>query len=245
MAEVYLCDWKKLGVASAFSDYLLLLPKEEREKTLRFVRNEDRMRCLAGLLLRRMAVSWQTGLVVPQFGAYAYGKPYVKDGGDFQFNVSHAGDLAVCACGNCAVGVDVERMAPVDWTAYRSVFSEQERKWLDAADDPLPLFYALWTVREAFAKKEGLGLPLFDTKEHFCYDTADAPRGGQTADDGGDITFLDKSAVSYGGRSAAAHRFCCGDYQIALCCDEDEEVRIAAVDAAEWERGIRRIAGGA
>ena len=205
MIDLYIADWRTLGMEAAFFDNLPLLPEQERAKVMRFVRMEDRVRCLTGLLLRRMAAKRHTDLAAPEFAETDYGKPYVKDGGDFRFNVSHSGDLVVCACGSCEIGVDVEQVVPVDLEEYRRIFSESEQKQMEEAEDPIAVFYYLWTVREAFVKKEGIGIPLFDKGGEFCYD-------GKVA--------------AYDGQTGYVYSFCHGDYRISLCSDRDEEIQV-------------------
>ena len=85
------------------------------------------------------------------------GKPYISP--DFDFNISHSGNLVVCAfaTGN-KVGIDIEACKPLETAFFREYFSEEEWKKINGASDPLIAFYEFWTAKEAVLKAAGIGL---------------------------------------------------------------------------------------
>lgn len=81
------------------------------------------------------------------------------------FNVSHSGELAVCALVlGQAIGIDLERIDPDRpfLTLARRFFAAEEIAQLAAvAPEALPLaFYRCWTAKEAYVKAVGRGLLL-------------------------------------------------------------------------------------
>lgn len=94
-----------------------------------------------------------------------HGKPFLQDEQDLRFNLSHSGDVVLCAIG-CGreVGVDVERLkVDVDHrTLARRFFSSQENEQLASLPRHLQraAFFAGWTRKEALVKAWGLGLSL-------------------------------------------------------------------------------------
>jgi len=101
--------------------------------------------------LRRAVLSAWLG--VPEhelrFAKGEKGKPYLPDWPRVHFNVSHSGDLFVCAISaDAEVGIDVERIREVP---EREAIAE--RYGLDAAR-----FFETWTEREAYLKALGVGV---------------------------------------------------------------------------------------
>lgn len=154
-----------------------LLSADERLRWQRFVRAEDRCRFLLVRALVRTVLARELGLL-PQalvFQADTHGKPrvVVPGGGTLQFNLSHTRGLSVLAVSRQAeVGVDVEAAGRhVELLALaRRYFATPEVLALeDLAPGPQrELFFALWTLKEAWVKAKGLGLrvPLDEFSFH-------------------------------------------------------------------------------
>jgi 4'-phosphopantetheinyl transferase len=90
------------------------------------------------------------------------GKPYLA-GGQFAFNVSHTGDLALIAVGRgCDIGVDLERLETItDSTQLAAQFFREEE--IEALSRACPttlssMFLTMWVRKEAILKAEGIGI---------------------------------------------------------------------------------------
>ncbi|MBQ8507156.1 MAG: 4'-phosphopantetheinyl transferase superfamily protein [Clostridia bacterium] len=131
-----------------------LLEESRRIHMQRYLKVEDRARCLAaGLMLRTVLGRDRTALVQRSH----LGKPYLPGG--ICFNLSHSGSKVVLAVDEAEVGIDIEQITPWSTAVARQVFTADEQKWLlrqstDAA------FYRLWTGKEAIMKALGLGFQL-------------------------------------------------------------------------------------
>lgn len=80
-------------------------------------------------------------------------------GGPVRGSISHAGPWAGCAISRLGpIGLDLEIAKPGrHWRAIAdSWFTPAESRWLDSAGEDG--FLALWTLREAWAKAQGLDL---------------------------------------------------------------------------------------
>ena len=110
------------------------------------------------------------------------GKPYLIGAPQVQFNLSHAGDWAVCAVGSHPVGVDIEQCRAGRRDVARRFFHPDEVQYLDTLSPAArtDAFYTLWTLKESYVKADGRGLRLL---RHFCVDLSGAPRvaGDETA----------------------------------------------------------------
>jgi 4'-phosphopantetheinyl transferase len=92
------------------------------------------------------------------------GKPKLAAGsGELQFNLSHSGDVALCAVTwHRNIGVDVERIRrdiAIEQIAHQ-FFSQDEVTLLKAADQShrYELFFRYWTRKEAIIKAKGDGI---------------------------------------------------------------------------------------
>jgi len=75
-----------------------------------------------------------------------------------KFNISHSGDLVVCAlCDGVDMGVDIEQILPVPLADFKNTMSENEWNEISGSGG-LSAFYHLWTMKEAVCKAEGIGL---------------------------------------------------------------------------------------
>lgn len=99
-----------------------------------------------------------------------YGKPFIKnlsvDGRDWNdkvyYNLSHSGELIVCAVAGNEVGVDcqetVRAASNIKGISVR-FFSREENAYLSSIDsDYNDAFFEIWTRKEAFIKYTGRGI---------------------------------------------------------------------------------------
>jgi 4'-phosphopantetheinyl transferase len=161
-----------------------VLSAEERDQCGRFVRPADRARCTASRASLRVVLAKYL-LKDPRmlsFSAGPSGKPSLdRADPSIQFNISHAGDLALIAVTRgLRVGIDVERVREVpDMEAILyGFFSEQETAWLRSreGEERTRAFFLLWTRREAAAKALGIG--LFDCFARFVLPLSARARSG-------------------------------------------------------------------
>lgn len=100
------------------------------------------------------------------FTAELRGKPALPAPRRVQFNLSYrAGRALLAVADGCAVGADVETLAPMtdSLALVPELFSGPEQAVLRAAApgaDWEGLFYTIWTRKEAYAKALGMGLSL-------------------------------------------------------------------------------------
>ncbi|MBQ8796874.1 MAG: 4'-phosphopantetheinyl transferase superfamily protein [Oscillospiraceae bacterium] len=118
-----------------------------------------RLRSLAGELLAQRLLTG-LGIVNAQLHRKENGQPYLT-GCDLHVSISHCEDLVVCAVSSQPVGIDVQRLVPIDLAIARHVCVEQERQYLFAPadrDQQMERFYEIWTAKEAYFKKQGTGI---------------------------------------------------------------------------------------
>lgn len=129
-----------------------------QQRADRYLRQEDRARCIcAGLLLR-----FALGKADFEIETAPNGKPRVKDRPDFHFNLSHSGNWVVIAYGASPVGVDMEQ---IHWDSgkdnlARRFFTADEQAYVfhGHQQGSAERFFEIWTAKEGYLKYLGTGL---------------------------------------------------------------------------------------
>lgn len=143
------------------------LSPSRKEHIDRLRRPEDKNRSLAG--------QWLAGkLLKDQFGISATlcrspnGQPYFEDC-ELQVSIAHSEEMIACAINEEKVGIDVEKIRPIDLKICRHTCVEAEKDYLLSGsvqpegvlcEDPeiLSRFFEIWTAKEAYFKKQGTGI---------------------------------------------------------------------------------------
>lgn len=164
MIDVYTIKMNPALDGAHFEKLMEFLSEEKQQQIYRFRRKEDAQRAIASeALIRHIIIGMlpirNKDIVLMK---NEYGKPYLRDYPNLQFNVSHSGEWVVCAVNHLQVGIDVEHIQPIDMKIAKRFFSNEE--YCDLMDkDPaeqLVYFYDLWTLKESYIKALGKGLSI-------------------------------------------------------------------------------------
>ena len=148
--------------AAKYEALLEPLPADIRQKIRRYRRWQDAHACLLGKLLlieglQRFGLDGAS--LIHQLQYTDFGRPYLPAPVDF--NISHSGEYVLCALSNrCRVGVDIEKVQPINLSDFRGQMTEAEWATVTGAANPLRAFYYYWTRKEAAIKAHGHGLSL-------------------------------------------------------------------------------------
>ncbi|MDE3856963.1 4'-phosphopantetheinyl transferase family protein [Sinorhizobium meliloti] len=177
----YLSEVRRWNLVQPFWD---LLSKNEKEKYSRFRFAADRFRYLVTRALVRTTLS-RYGPQTPhewQFCQNQHGKPMLSPcisdsfkGHDW--NVSHSGDLVVVAVAAVrSIGVDVENIhvqTELSATAALTFAPEELDAFMrSGSGDRRELFFAHWTLKEAYTKARGMGISIPLQSASFMLDIA-------------------------------------------------------------------------
>lgn len=83
-----------------------------------------------------------------------YGKPFAKDL-PVHFSVSHSGNMVVCAVSDREIGIDIEKIRPINLKAAKKFATEKELEYIYSGENR---FFEIWTLKEAYFKCIGTGL---------------------------------------------------------------------------------------
>ena len=167
--------WYKFDIrdltAADYEKWYTLMSKDKQLRVDRFRFVDDKKRTVAGEMLARKAIAEWCSFTPESivFGTQEYGKPYAKDM-SVEFNISHSGDMVVCAFDDKPVGIDIEKIRPIDLTVSKHICTDEELVYLfdhipteqDFAyttdQELLTRFFELWTAKEAYGKCIGAGM---------------------------------------------------------------------------------------
>ncbi len=90
-------------------------------------------------------------------------KPYWKT--DHAFSIAHSKNVIGCAVAqNAKIGLDIEFIQKVQLNNFTHILNQQDEDHIANASDPYPIFFKLWTIKEAISKADGRGLSM-DVKQ--------------------------------------------------------------------------------
>ena len=102
---------------------------------------------------------------LPEIARTENGKPYFFDHPERQFNLSHSGDLALCALSDAPVGVDIEIVRPRRENLPAYTFKGEDYERYQTLGGDWNAFYTLWTEVESIIKYTGEGLKAYRRAE--------------------------------------------------------------------------------
>lgn len=145
---------------------IALLSPDEQARMSRFMRPEDQARFAVCHVALRLLLGRYLG-IPPHFISFEkneHGKPALlstPSGNPLHFNLSHTSGLGIIAIAQgLTVGVDIEKIRPVERDIAQRYFSAREQADLQdlQGEEWLHAFFRCWTRKEAILKAEGVGL---------------------------------------------------------------------------------------
>lgn len=164
MVDSYFLKIDKEIAKDDFHKLLDFISANKKEQINRFHRFEDRLTSLLGAILVRYAICKRVGTRNRElvFGTNDYGKPILLGLDGIDFNISHSENWVVCAVADHNVGLDAEKLKPINYKVAERFFSSDEYRSLLSQPVELRLkyFYMIWTLKESFIKAEGRGFSI-------------------------------------------------------------------------------------
>lgn len=166
MYKIYLFRQTDLLSEEWIKAAMALLPKERRERAMRYRKETDRKNCVIAYLLLKLALWECFGIRKFELGYGVWGKPYVKDWPEAFVNISHCQAGCAVAVADQPVGIDMENVHSFSWETARRVCCEQELQALRKAEDEERgrMFIRMWVRKESYVKWLGTGL-FYDVRK--------------------------------------------------------------------------------
>lgn len=148
----------------AFPEATRYLSAAEKERAQRFYYDYHRIRYTVSHALTR-AILAQYANISPEkliFSQHKYGKPYLENAPQIEFNLTHSKDLALLAIGQShPVGIDIEYFKARGYQGISEMmYSHNEQRLVEnAVSNIKPLiFFKIWSQKEAVIKADGRGI---------------------------------------------------------------------------------------
>ena len=143
-----------------------VLSIQERDRAARFAFERDALRFRLCRAMLRLGLGWylQRSPRDIELATGAWGKPFLTDGSELRFNVTHSDGLGLIAFTTAGeVGIDIESLdRAVDAVDIASTyFAKGEMAMIAAGVTPqeqVSIFLRLWTRKEAVLKAAGYGI---------------------------------------------------------------------------------------
>ena len=173
--RIYRAQTESLIKQNSLQQLLQRVPPQLHSKALRYQSELSRYSYLIGRLLLKSGLNYfslDDDLEKIEF--QENGKPVFPG---IHFNISHSDHQVICSFSQEGpLGVDVEKIKPIDFEDFTSMFSAKEWSAIHGTDDPIRTFYWFWTRKESIIKAMGRTLnylhqiELDVTSDHFVVD---------------------------------------------------------------------------
>jgi 4'-phosphopantetheinyl transferase len=173
--RIYRAQTESLIKQNSLQQLLQQVPPLLQLKALRYQSELSRYNYLIGRLLLKRGLNF-FGLDddLEKIEFQENGKPVLSG---IYFNISHSDHQVICGFSQKGtLGVDLEKIRPIDFENFASIFSAKEWLAIRGADDPIRTFYWFWTRKESIIKAMGRTLhylhqiELDVTSDHFVVD---------------------------------------------------------------------------
>lgn len=135
-----------------------LLPAEMQQAISRKVRWQDAHTSLLGKTMLLEALKGYGDFTLEDLSYNAFGRPQLNPPVDF--SISHSENAVICGMSVQRIGVDLEKIKPIDLRDYERFLRPEEWEAITSSRQPERRFYTLWTQKEAVIKAVGEGLGL-------------------------------------------------------------------------------------
>jgi 4'-phosphopantetheinyl transferase len=202
MVEVYVANFSALPDPKDRKELMATLNQERRLRIAKAANEKIRRQCLASALLLQ-SVLRSKGLDPNTVTVNRYGKPEIEG---ICFNISHSGNLVVCAVSDQPIGCDIEKLREAPRKVSDRFFCEREKKYLNQFEGMNfdREFFRLWTMKEAYVKLTGEGLRVpFSSFEMSMGEEIQITRSGERV-----ACFIKEYAIP--------------EYKLTVCATENE-----------------------
>lgn len=169
--------WYKFNINSLTEDcyckWYNLMSTKKQSKVDKLHFDDDKKRSVCGDMLAKKAVAEFLNISAEEIkiNTKENGKPYPADL-NAEINISHSDAWVVCAVSQKPIGIDVEKIRPINLKIAKKFYTQEEifylfghlpeeREFTEAKDyDVIKRFFEIWTGKEAYLKYTGEGITV-------------------------------------------------------------------------------------
>ena len=161
-----------------YNKWFELIDTAKKARISRMLNHGDKKRSIAGDLTVKKLISDFSGINAEEIklSADENGKPF-PIAQNLHISISHSHDYVACAVSKTPIGIDIEKISPINLKVAKRFCNKTELKYIFGkapSDDDLVYtercdllqrFYEVWTAKEAFCKKTGVGISVINEIE--------------------------------------------------------------------------------
>ena len=156
MIKVAYCNVENLDLKKAYP-----LVSRNRQEKIDFYRFDKDKKLSAGAYLLLKKLLSGENVADPIFKNQRFGKAYISNHENIHFNLSHSGEMVLCAISDMEIGVDIEyNDSKIDLDIAKHYFYNREYESIMNAANPSDEFFRYWVLKESYMKYTGLGMNL-------------------------------------------------------------------------------------
>ncbi len=150
------------------NSYFKMMSAERQQKALKLRAFGDYERCVIADYLIRSTLAELDGIRPEEliFSRDENGKPFAENS-SYYFSISHSRDFAMCAVDDKPVGCDIEEERGHSPLLWRRIVCGNEGSLIEEGRITLT---ELWTLKEAFLKRNGAGIKAGLQSVEFSFD---------------------------------------------------------------------------
>ena len=161
--EIFAVEIKESIADKTFNYLFQFVEKDKQEHIKRLKFKNDKDLTMVGDILAKAAIQKVFGIAVAdmKFEVGEFGKPFLVSHKDVYFNISHSGNIVVCAVHDKPVGIDIQKMNDVNFESIaKRVFTKNEQDvfFSTPQETQKEQFYKTWTAKESYIKFLGTGV---------------------------------------------------------------------------------------
>lgn len=132
----------------------------KKKKIDKYIKFDNKLRSIIGELLLKCILEKKYNIQYKDvvFKINKYGKPYIENY-NIYFNISHSQDYVICALSNKEIGIDIEKIRPVNVNVINCFATEKEKKYIFKNNNEIyKHLFEIYTLKEAYFKMQGTNL---------------------------------------------------------------------------------------
>jgi 4'-phosphopantetheinyl transferase len=153
--KIYICNTADV-TQSELDTWFDAMGEERKNEVSRIINAKKKISKIVSDHLCRKAISESCGITDKEivFTKNKHGKPFAENLPVF-FSVSHSADMVICAVSDKEIGIDIEKIKPVNPKMSEKFATEKEIEYIRSTENG---FFEIWTLKEAYFKCIGTGL---------------------------------------------------------------------------------------
>lgn len=153
MHKLYILDDFENLDKHNLQNYVNSMPVERIKKYHQYSSNKNKLNCLASYLLLWFALKQNNISKSPPYFTYGNNnKPYIAQNNSIFFNISHTIGCVICAISDSEIGVDVEKIRPINLNISRKICTPSEQKLFNQSSNQSNFLLEIWTKKESYVK---------------------------------------------------------------------------------------------